>query len=61
MSNEAHHLKPALDEQGLNASPQLPDGVKNYLIDIDGTITEDVPTDIRAWPRASRFQTPWKR
>ena len=25
-----HHLKPALDEQGLNASPQLPDGVKNY-------------------------------
>ena len=45
MSNEAHHLKPALDEQGLNASPQLPDGVKNYLIDIDGTITEDVPNE----------------
>ena len=26
-------------------SPQLPDGVKNYLIDIDGTITEDVPNE----------------
>ena len=28
-----------------NASPQLPDGVKNYLIDIDGTVTEDVPNE----------------
>lgn len=26
-------------------SPVLPDGVKNYLIDIDGTITEDVPNE----------------
>jgi len=26
-----------------NISPALPDGVKNYLIDIDGTITDDIP------------------
>ena len=26
-------------------SPVLPEGVKNYLIDIDGTITDDVPNE----------------
>ena len=38
MANTDHNLQPALDEQGLTASPQLPEGVKNYLIDIDGTL-----------------------
>jgi hypothetical protein len=36
------------DQQEYNVntvSPVLPDGVKNYLIDIDGTITEDVPNE----------------
>ena len=33
------------DATGANASPVLPKGVKNYLIDIDGTITEDVPNE----------------
>lgn len=28
-----------------NTSPVLPDGKKNYLIDIDGTITEDIPNE----------------
>ena len=28
-----------------NLSPILPEGVKNYLIDIDGTVTEDVPNE----------------
>lgn len=28
-----------------NLSPVLQDGIKNYLIDIDGTITEDVPNE----------------
>ena len=32
-------------EQGEHVSPVLPEGVKNYLIDIDGTITEDVPNE----------------
>ena len=45
MASANHHLQPAQDDQGLNASPQLPEGVKNYLIDIDGTIPEDVPNE----------------
>lgn len=32
-------------EDGEHVSPVLPGGVKNYLIDIDGTITEDVPNE----------------
>lgn len=28
-----------------DVSPVLQDGIKNYLIDIDGTITEDVPNE----------------
>jgi hypothetical protein len=45
MASTNHSLQPAQDAQGHNASPQLQDGVKNYLIDIDGTITEDVPNE----------------
>lgn len=30
---------------GVQVSPTLPDNVKNYMIDIDGTITEDVPNE----------------
>jgi hypothetical protein len=36
------------DQQDYNiniVSPVLPDGIKNYLIDIDGTITDDVPNE----------------
>lgn len=34
-----------LDDEGYLASPQLPKDIKNYLIDIDGTITDDVPNE----------------
>jgi hypothetical protein len=43
MSNEQY--KDALNEDGSKASPVLQEGVKNYLIDIDGTITDDVPNE----------------
>jgi len=33
------------DKDGNNISPVLPEEVKNYLIDIDGTITDDVPNE----------------
>ena len=33
------------DQEGNAASPILPEDVKNYLIDIDGTITDDVPNE----------------
>jgi trehalose-6-phosphatase len=34
-----------IDNSNNQISPVLPDGVKNYLIDIDGTVTEDVPNE----------------
>ncbi|MFA7315763.1 MAG: phosphoheptose isomerase [Candidatus Paceibacterota bacterium] len=33
------------NQDGTTGSPLLPDGVKNYLIDIDGTICEDIPNE----------------
>ena len=38
-------LTPLLDKQGKTISPQLDEKIKNYLLDIDGTITEDVPNE----------------
>jgi trehalose-6-phosphatase len=38
-------LNELVDQQGKPASPTLPGEIKNYLIDIDGTITEDVPNE----------------
>lgn len=38
-------LEPTLDEKGNDASPILAHGVKNFLIDIDGTICEDIPNE----------------
>jgi len=35
----------AKDKSGKTISPLLPEDVKNYLIDIDGTITDDVPNE----------------
>lgn len=42
---EAEKLLHDKVEDGEKISPVLPKGVKNYLIDIDGTITEDVPNE----------------
>ena len=33
------------DGSGNAASPVLPEHVKNYLIDIDGTVGEDIPNE----------------
>ena len=32
-------------DSGEKISPVLPDGIKNYLIDIDGTICDDIPNE----------------
>ena len=32
-------------EAGEHVSPVLPKGIKNYLIDIDGTICDDIPNE----------------
>jgi len=38
-------LEELYDENGELISPILPSTIKNYLIDIDGTVTEDVPNE----------------
>jgi len=43
MSN--HDLKTLKDEDGKLLSPILDEEIKNFLIDIDGTITDDVPNE----------------
>ncbi|NRB63149.1 MAG: phosphoheptose isomerase [Saprospiraceae bacterium] len=38
-------LQAAFNEKGESISPQLPEEVKNFLIDIDGTICDDIPNE----------------
>ena len=38
-------LEELRDEKGKLISPSLAKGVKNYLIDIDGTICDDIPNE----------------
>jgi len=38
------NLQP-ITENGQHLSPILPEGIKNYLIDIDGTICDDIPNE----------------
>lgn len=45
LAQETLHLDEAFDAKGQHISPVLPQGVKNYLIDIDGTICDDVPNE----------------
>ena len=42
MQQKLHELR---DENGQLMSPALDDDIKNYLIDIDGTICDDVPNE----------------
>lgn len=41
----SYSLKNIKNEKGENISPILPKDIKNYLIDIDGTICDDVPNE----------------
>ncbi|GCD78162.1 hypothetical protein JCM31826_16440 [Thermaurantimonas aggregans] len=54
------------EENGKRISPQLPPGVKNFLIDIDGTICEDIPNeepwrmiDAEVYPDALKICNQW--
>lgn len=40
-----HNLKEIKGEDGKLISPVLPADVRNFLIDIDGTITDDIPNE----------------
>ena len=45
MATENHPLNTAFNEKGETISPVLPDTIKNFLIDIDGTICDDIPNE----------------
>ncbi len=64
--NENHTLKQAFNEKGEAVSPILPEGVKNYLIDIDGTVCDDVPNEepermvtVMPYPDALKILNKW--
>ena len=53
-------------ENGEEVSPVLPEGIKNYLIDIDGTICDDIPNeepwrmkDAKIYPDALEMINKW--
>ena len=41
----SHNLKQLKDDSGKTLSPILDESTKNFLIDIDGTICDDVPNE----------------
>lgn len=43
--NKDQKLQDLVDKDGNHLSPQLPKNIKNYLIDIDGTICDDIPNE----------------
>ena len=45
MSTPKHDLETTFNEKGELISPVLADGVKNFLIDIDGTVCDDIPNE----------------
>ncbi|WP_306350201.1 phosphoheptose isomerase [Flavobacterium sp. '19STA2R22 D10 B1'] len=56
----------AKSENGAHVSPILPEGIKNYLIDIDGTICDDIPNEepermatAEVYPDALRTLNKW--
>lgn len=38
-------LKEAFNEKGDHISPILPENIKNFLVDIDGTVCDDIPNE----------------
>jgi len=53
-------------KDGQNISPVLPKSIKNYLIDIDGTICDDIPNEetdrmkgVEAYPEAVKNINEW--
>jgi hypothetical protein len=59
-------LRNIINEKGEALSPILPDHIKNFLIDIDGTICDDVPNEepermavIEPYPDALEILNRW--
>ena len=63
---EADKILQEKENAGKKISPVLPKGVKNYLIDIDGTIGDDIPNeepwrmkDAKIYPDALEMINKW--
>ena len=63
---EKDNLLHEAQEGDQKISPLLPENVKNYLIDIDGTITDDIPNEepermktCKAYPDALKTLNKW--
>ncbi len=61
-----HELQSSFNEKGEALSPVLSDSVKNYMIDIDGTICDDIPNEqpermetAMVYPDALRMLNKW--
>jgi trehalose-6-phosphatase len=59
-------LRQIRNEKGELVSPVLPEHIKNYLIDIDGTVTDDVPNEepermatVKPYPDALDILNKW--
>ena len=64
--NEIDKLLNNKIEAGESVSPVLPNGIKNYLIDIDGTVCDDIPNEepermltANVYPDALRTLNKW--
>jgi len=64
--NNDQELEKAFNEKGETVSPILPEGVKNFLIDIDGTVCDDVPNEepermatVLPYPDALKILNKW--
>ena len=64
--NDQKDLEKITDAEGNALSPVLPKNIKNYLIDIDGTITDDIPNEepermltCEPYPDALRVLNDW--
>ena len=64
--NKSHELHTILNAKGETLSPLLEDDVKNYLVDIDGTICDDVPNEepwrmkwVEPYPDAIEIVNKW--
>ena len=62
------NLKSQVGDDGHLVSPVLQRGIKNYLIDIDGTITDDVPNEepermavVLPYPDAKEILNDWAK
>jgi hypothetical protein len=66
MSIYNQNLNEAFNEKGERVSPRLPAKVKNFLIDIDGTVCDDIPNEepermrtVLPYPEALKMVNRW--